>query len=74
MLEQLINGESIEVDLQDAIKTLHKNGPINPAILEKLSFIKKYHNDIFTKYERKILSVMGLFYKLRQPMSILEAV
>ncbi|WP_337074212.1 DEAD/DEAH box helicase [Aeromonas veronii] len=74
MLEQLINGESIEVDLQDAIKSIHNNGPINPATLEKLSFIKKYHNNIFTKYERKILSVMGLFYKLREPMSILEVV
>lgn len=74
MLEDLIRGENIRSTIEQAIGEFHSDGPVNPATLEKLSLIKKYNNDVFVEYESKLLSVMGLFYKLGDPNSLLEAV
>ncbi|EOB4970404.1 DEAD/DEAH box helicase [Vibrio fluvialis] len=74
MLEGLIKGENLELVIKNAIVDIHSNGPVNLGTLEKLSFIKKYHNDLFSRYESKLLSVMGLFYKLSEPQSLLEVI
>lgn len=74
MLEGLIQGIGIKETIERAIGEFHSAGPVNPATLEKLTLIKKYHGDVFSQYETKLLSVMGLFYKLDEPRSFLEAI
>ncbi|MDO6763710.1 DEAD/DEAH box helicase [Agarivorans sp. 1_MG-2023] len=74
MLKQLIDGVNVTEVIEHAIGEFHRKGPINPSTLEKLSLIKKYHRDDFSRYEDKLLSVMGLFYKLEQPRTFLEAI
>ncbi|WP_122034450.1 DEAD/DEAH box helicase [Aliivibrio sp. EL58] len=74
MLKDLIQGINIREILEKAIKEFHEIGPISMATLERLSLIKLYHPDIFNEYEPKILSVMGLFYKIEKPKSFIESV
>lgn len=74
MIEQLINGLSIEKQITDALYEIHTQGPSNPLIFEKLAYIKKFHRDVFKSYENKILSAMGLFYKTSEAKSVLEEV
>ena len=74
MLESIINGVSIEQELQNSLLEIHSNGPIDPFLFEKLAYIKKFHNDIFVDYEKKLISVLGLFYKTTDPSSILEEI
>ncbi|MDO7786998.1 DEAD/DEAH box helicase [Desulforamulus aquiferis] len=74
MLSEIIKGYKIVNQLTNILSKMHNNGPINVSDLEKLAYIKKYHNDVFMKYETKLLYIMGLFYKVKQPNSILEEV
>ncbi|WP_409306833.1 DEAD/DEAH box helicase [Pseudomonas putida] len=74
MLADLINGVNIENILKDALYEIHRDGPSNPLIFEKISYIKIFHKDIFEDYEGRFLSAMGLFYKTEEPRSIFEEV
>ncbi|MBE0362456.1 hypothetical protein PULV_a3095 [Pseudoalteromonas ulvae UL12] len=74
MLSKIIQGVGIREILDRSIKEFHEHGPTDLGILEKLSLIKIYHPVIFAEYESKILSVMGLFYKLEKPKSLLESI
>lgn len=74
MLEQLIKGDNAEAELQDALYEIHRNGPGEPIIFEKLAYLKKFHGELFSKYESRIISSMGLFYKAGPPMSVIEEV
>ncbi|MDH3324617.1 MAG: DEAD/DEAH box helicase [Candidatus Peregrinibacteria bacterium] len=74
MLNKLIDGENIESHLQQALLEIHSKGPSNPLTFEKLAYAKKYHPETFNKYEKKLIAVLGLFYKLTEPSSILEEI
>lgn len=74
MLKDMIQGLGIREVIEKAIKEFHEIGPTSMATLEKLSLIKIYHPDVFYEYEPKILSVMGLFYKVEEPKSFIESV
>lgn len=74
MIEQIIQGKSLEEEIQKILSSIHSFGPVDGAVLEKLALIKKYHPNVLEKYESKILSAMGLFYKLRKPDSLFERV
>lgn len=74
MLSSIIQGEGIRDILERAIKDFHANGPVDMGVLEKITLIKIHHPDVFLEYESKILSVMGLFYKLEKPKSLLESI
>ncbi|MCH7347319.1 DEAD/DEAH box helicase [Aeromonas sp. MR7] len=74
MISELIYGHNFNELLIDAIRTLHKEGAINPQITEKIAYIKKFHPDELQPYESKIISVLGLFYKKKEPSSLLEEV
>jgi len=74
MLKNILVNKNIEQTLTDIINNIHIDGPINPAYFEKLAYIKKYHSDIMEKYEKKLLWVMGLFYKTENPESLLGEV
>ena len=74
MLENMIQGLGIREAIEDAIREFHNFGPISMATLEMLSLIKIHHPDVFSEYESKIISVMGLFYKIKEPNSFIESV
>lgn len=74
MLESIIKGEGVVEIIQQAIVEFHSAGPVSQATLEKLSLIKKYHAETLAEFEQKLLSVMGLFYKLDEPNSFVEAI
>lgn len=63
MLKSLFKEDSLETVLGEIIAEMHEKGPINSLSLEKLSYIKKFQPVLFEKYEEKIVSLMGLFYK-----------
>ncbi|MEZ9533755.1 DEAD/DEAH box helicase [Vibrio lentus] len=72
MINDLIRGESIEEILKHALYEIHTNGPISALTFEKLAYIKKFHSEQFKKYENKLISATGLFYKTEEPKSVLE--
>ena len=73
-IKNIIKGENVEQELLKIIDNIHKKGPTNPYLLEKLSYIKNFHPSIFNKYESQLMYVMGLFYKTTKPSSFLEEV
>ncbi|SHJ80142.1 Helicase conserved C-terminal domain-containing protein [Dethiosulfatibacter aminovorans DSM 17477] len=74
MLNRIWSGEEIENILVSIIKSIHKNGPIDSRDFELLSHIKLLYNDIFVKYEKRLLYSMGLFYKVTEPNGVLEEI
>lgn len=75
MFKSLIDGTNINSTLDEILAEFHFEGPVSQLSLEKLAYIKKYHPDAFEKYEQKILSLMGLFYKpSSKSTSLLEEV
>src|SRR5690606_28337836 len=53
--------------LSGLIDTIHREGPKDSSILENLSYFKEFHPQVFVKFEEKIISALGLFYKIRTP-------
>ncbi|MCK9240815.1 DEAD/DEAH box helicase [Desulfocurvus sp.] len=74
MINELINDTNIEAALQGILMELHSEGPVNPKTLEQLAYYKKFHSDVFQRFEKRIVTSMGLFYKIDRPSDIIEAV
>ena len=68
------NLDSIENTLIQDIHKLHKTGPVDQSIMEELAYIKRYFPQIFSKYENRILYILGLFYKTLPPRNLKEAI
>ncbi|OCA02754.1 DEAD/DEAH box helicase [Akkermansia glycaniphila] len=60
--------------LNDIIIQLHKDGPANAFLLEILAHIKHAYPDVFLQYEQRILYVLGVFYKVKQPHDVISLV
>jgi len=73
-LEQIIKGENIERNITEILRNIHLNGPISSMDFELLSYAKKFHPELFAKYEPKLIKLMGLFYKTETPKSLIEEV
>ena len=73
-ISELIQGEKIDEELGNILSEIHSNGPINPEVFERLSYYKRFHREIFSKYESRLISLMGLFYKKEGSHSLLEEV
>ncbi|WP_138438961.1 DEAD/DEAH box helicase [Marinobacter alexandrii] len=56
--------------ITELLGILHKEGPINPEILEKISYYKKFHDKIFREEEENIIVSLGLFYKMPEPSNL----
>ena len=54
------------------LSILYKQGPVDNRIMEELAYCKLYFPDVFSKYEQEVLYVMGMFYKLHSPKTLLE--
>lgn len=70
MLRSIIDDSNPAQSIEDIIKELHINGPVSCTIIEKLSYYKRFHQNVFEIYEEKILSVLGLFYKNKHPTNL----
>jgi replicative superfamily II helicase len=57
-------------DLCELLDILHREGPKDPVLLENLSYFKKFHPSIFVEFEEKIISALGLFYKVDTPNNL----
>ncbi|MDD3033093.1 MAG: DEAD/DEAH box helicase [Bacteroidales bacterium] len=73
-LTEYIENERIEDVITDVIDKIHYEGPIDSQDFEKLSYIKKFHPQVFSKYEGKLMHLIGLFYKTTEPLSLIEEV
>lgn len=69
-----ININIIEAKLYEILNKIHHEGPIDPHDFEILSYIKKFHSNIFTQKENELLFLMGLFYKIGRPKNFIEEV
>lgn len=66
------NPETIEYEVVHIIERLHHNGPCNQQDLEYLSYVKFFHQEIFLKYEKKLMFLLGLFYKTSEAEDVLS--
>ena len=73
-LFQPVNYAEEEHYLIQILNQIHSDGPIDAAIFEKLALLKKFRPELFAKYEAKLMSFMGLFYKTEEPKSLIEEV
>lgn len=69
-IKSIKESESPEIDLSILLQRLHQEGPQVGDILEKLSFYKEFHKEIFIKFEEKIISALGIYYKLDKPSDL----
>ncbi|OCA02733.1 hypothetical protein AC781_08810 [Akkermansia glycaniphila] len=60
--------------LKNIIYKIHTQGPVDPHSFEELSYIKYMHPDIFEKQENTLMHVLGVFYKTRNPQTVLSLV
>lgn len=56
--------------ISELLDILHKEGPVSSEILEKMAYYKKFHSDSFQALEEKIITSLGLFYKLPEPSNL----
>lgn len=66
-LKEIRNTEDPEGDLIKLLDLIHRQGPKNSALLEELSYFKEFHHSAFQEFEEKIISALGLFYKIESP-------
>lgn len=56
--------------ITDLINNLHREGPASAEVLEKITYYKIFHNELFSEHEEKIITLLGLFYKQPQPNNL----
>jgi superfamily II DNA/RNA helicase len=74
MIQSLINGDNLESDVPSILSEFHTHGPVDSFLLEKLAYYKRYNPERLAAFEKKLLYIMGLFYKTDAPESLLEEV
>lgn len=62
-ITQVKNGENVEATIESILNSLHANGPVDYGDLEVLSYVKLYQPEVFQKYEKTVLNLMGLYFK-----------
>ena len=60
--------------LSEILMRIHTQGPILAADFERLALIKHFYPEVFSKREKELLYLSGLFYKVGEPESMLEEV
>ena len=73
-VNELIQGENIDILLLNIISRIHTKGPIFLQDFETLAYIKKFHANTFQIYEEKLMYLIGLFYKTSAPANLLETI
>ena len=71
-ISTILNENNIKEILVHILNDIHKNGPINSEHFETLALIKKHYPNIFSQFEKKLMYLLGLFYKISEPQSLTE--
>ena len=74
MLENILKNNNVEEILVSIINKIHIEGPIVASDFEALAYIKRFHNEVIQRYEKKLLFSMGLFYKTKEPECISDEI
>lgn len=69
-IKEIILNDDPQKNIAQLLIDLHVKGPDSAIILESLSYYKLFHPEVFSLYEEKILSALGLFYKIPKPTNI----
>lgn len=67
---EIANSKTPLDDLSEILELVHLNGPSNSSILERISAYKMFHPHEFEEIEERIISSMGLFYKIESPENL----
>lgn len=73
-IKEIINNTNVETEINKILQELHKYGPVNQYSLERLAYIKKFVPELFVKYEKSLMYLMGLFYKTSSPTNFIDEV
>lgn len=73
-IKDLLEGKNVQSTMNSILENLHQNGPIEHKDFENLAYMKKLYPDFFAKYEKKLMYLIGLFYKTSKPETFLEKV
>lgn len=73
-LRDIINGHNTDSLLSSILHKIHERGPIEIREFEYLAYIKKIQPDTFKKYEKTLISLIGLFYKTTEPSGLIEEI
>lgn len=68
----IIKSENSKKILYGILDRLHFDGPVFQEDLETLSYLKYFHKDVFEKEEKKLMYLLGLFYKIEEPDDLLS--
>lgn len=68
----IINTKNPKAILSELMDRLHSNGPIKQEDLETLSYLKYFHSEVLKKEEKKLMYLLGLFYKTEEPEDLLS--
>lgn len=74
IIKDIIEGKNIDLLISNILWKIHINWPLSNEDFELLSYCKKFHPNIFSNYEKKLIYLIGLFYKTSKPESLLEEV
>ncbi|MAD70889.1 MAG: helicase [Alcanivorax sp.] len=74
MLDTIVSGEDLDKAMFLSLKELHEIGPRRHETMERLAYIKLFHPRFFEKFESKILTFMGLFYKKRNDNDLVSEI
>ncbi len=55
-------------------RKIHIEGPIHMEDMEQLAYVKKFYPQVFNEYEKELIYLMGLFYKVDTPESMRQIV
>lgn len=69
-LKEIRDTENPSKDLSELLDVIHREGPKDSKLLEDLSYFKEFHPSIFAELEEKIISALGLFYKIGTPSNL----
>jgi len=56
------------------LNEFHIEGPINSDHLETLAYIKNFAPEKFQYFEKKLMFLMGLFYKTTEPQTFFDQI
>ncbi|MCG9650847.1 DEAD/DEAH box helicase [Vibrio brasiliensis] len=66
-IRSIVESTEPRLGLQNLLTLLHEQGPESSELLEQLSYYKLFHSELFAEFEEKIISTLGLFYKVLEP-------
>jgi superfamily II DNA/RNA helicase len=68
----LINAKDPDAILSELAMRIHLNGPIKQEDLETLTYLKVFHPRCFQKTEKRLMYLLGLFYKTDTPEDLIS--